>query len=163
MSDLEIALKYSEKLRSEIERNLIIRKKQVLFLPVIVSYIVVIVAMFMLLKLNIIIGVSYAIIYGSIGGLLSAIFQNNKLEIDYCVSDKLLYFESFKLVLLSNTMAVIGYIVIKSEFLLGSNFNIQGGYYLRFLVYIICGYSPTFIPNMLKNFELDNSNTEERK
>lgn len=161
--DMDTALKYSEKLRSEIQRNLVIRKKKVLFLPVILAYLVLIISMFTLLKLNINIDFNYAIIYGSIGGLLSAIHQNNKLEIDYYVQDKLLYFEAFKSVILSNIMAIIGYIIIKSGVILGSNFNTEGSDYLRFLVYIICGYSQTFIPNMLKSFELSNSNIKETK
>lgn len=132
-----------------------IRKKQVLFLPVIVGYILIATVMcIMLLKWNIIFPISYPIICGSIGGALSIIFQNNKLEIDYCVADNLLYFESFKLIMLPNLMSVIGYMAIESEFIMGNIVNVQKGEYLRLLIYVICGYSQTFIPNILKNFEL---------
>ena len=117
--------------------------------------------MYLLYKNNRFIGISHVIIYGSVGGLLAIIFQNNKFEIDYYVADKLLYFESFKLILLSNIMSIIGYIVIKSGVVLGSISNSQGGEYLKFLVYVLCGYSQTFISNILKNFELQNANKGE--
>jgi hypothetical protein len=157
-SDVSLAKEYANDLKREIEHNLMIRKKQVLFIPIVVGFILSISISYILERNNIIGEVSYPIIYGSIGGLLSVIFQNNKLDIDYCVMDRLLYFESFKLVLLSNIMAIVGSLAVKSEAILGSINNISNGVYIKFLIYVICGYSQTFIPNILKNFEVTNIN-----
>ncbi|MGV1061963.1 hypothetical protein ACQR2W_00055 [Clostridium perfringens] len=156
LSDEELAKKYAYELKNDIERNLIIRKKQVLFLPVIIAQIIIIIISIVLYKINFFKEINLPIIFGSVGGILSIIFYNNKLEIDYYVADKLLYFEAFKLVILPNIMSIIGCLAIKSEFILGNKFNSQDNQYLSFLIYIICGYSQTFIPNILKNFEIQN-------
>lgn len=160
MSDINQSIKYANELKSEIERNLLIRKKQVLFLPVIIGYLIIIGAMIILNECNIIFAYNMPIIYGSLGGILSVIYQNNKFKIDYYVSDKLLYFESFKLILLSNVMSIIGYIAINSKILMGNILQGNDAQYLTFLIYILCGYSQTFIPNILNSFELKSTNKQ---
>jgi len=160
--DISLAKQYSDDLKKEVERNLVIRKKQMLFIPVVFGYILIILITYILRKYNNIGEVCYPIIYGSIGGLLSVIFQNNKLDIDYYVMNKLLYFESFKLIILSNIMAIIGNLAIRSEFILGNISSMDKGIYIKFLIYVICGYSQTFIPNILKNFELSSINKDNK-
>lgn len=154
VNNVDLAKEYSDDLKREVERNLIIRKKQVLFIPIVVGFIILILMGYILQKNSIIGEVGYPIIYGSLGGLLSVIFQNNKLDIDYYVRDKLLYFESFKLVLLSDAMAIIGSLAMKSEIVLSNTGHSENSIYIKFLLYVICGYSQTFIPNILRNFEL---------
>lgn len=155
LDEITIATQYANNLKQEIERNLIVRKKRTLLLPIIVGFIICIVLGYILKEQAIMTG--YPIIYGSMGGLLSSIFQNNKLNIDYYVKNDLLYFEAAKIVLLSNVMAVIGSLAVKSGIILGIIDNIKNGFYITLLVYVICGYSQTFIPNILKNFESNNS------
>lgn len=157
ISDVDLAKEYSIDLKREVERNLIIRKKQTLFFPIVVGFILLVLMGYILQKYSIIGEVGYPIIYGSLGGLLSVIFQNNKLDIDYNVRDRLLYFEAFKLVLLSNIMAIVGSLAIRSEIILGNIDYLESGVYIKFLLYVICGYSQTFIPNILRNFELTNT------
>ncbi|EPY2277977.1 hypothetical protein ACXAT3_002729 [Clostridium sporogenes] len=163
LSDISLAKQYADDLKQEIENNLTIRKKQILFIPVVGGFILLILIGYVSQKNNIIGEVGYPIIYGSIGGLLSVIFQNNKLDIDYYVIDRLLYFEAFKLVLLSNIMAIVGSLAIKSEVILANINNVGNGVYIEFLIYVLCGYSQTFIPNILKNFELTNVNNDDSK
>lgn len=156
LSDERLALEYSEDLRKDIERNLIIRKKQVLFIPVMTAQFISLIILLVLIHYNFYKEVSCIMLFGNIGGALSTIFYNNKLEIDYYVEDKLLYFEAFKLIILPNILALIGFLAIKSGFILGEKFNNPNNQYFSFLVYIVCGYSQTFIPNMLNNFKVNN-------
>lgn len=161
-SDPTKAFQYAENLRRNIERNLIIRKKKILYKPVLIAHLIKSIILYLLYKYcgsEIIL----AIAFGGIGGILSTIYQNNKYNIDYKVDDKLLNFESFKLVILSDVMAIVGYVIIKSGILLNTVVNGEQGGYIKELIYILCGYSQTFIPNILKNFELRNSSGEERK
>ena len=150
----KLAKDYAHNLKEIVEKNLLIKRKRDLFQPVIIGFICIIMASICFVKTWL--GEFYhPIIFGSIGGIVSVIIQNNKLNIDYQVDKKLLKFEAFKLVLLSITMAIIGSIAIRSKFILG---NIQGkdGEYFMFLIYVLCGYSQTFIPNILKNLEARN-------
>ncbi len=160
LSDVDLAKAYAKELKNEIERNLIIRKKQVLFFPVIIVNLIIILFSYILYKNNIIIEIAFPIMFGEIGGILSIILKNIKIEIDYNVSDSLLYFESFKLILLSNIVSIVGYLTVKSEVLLYNMINEQNGEYLKYLIYILCGYSQTFIPNILKNLEIKNNSDE---
>lgn len=153
LENVELAKEYGTSLKNKIEKNLVIRKKQELYLPTIVALIIIVILVYILYRNNLIGDIVYPLIYGSIGGLLSMIIQNR--DIDYKVEDKFLYFEGFKLILLCNIMAIVGYIAIESKIILG-NIDLNSSKYLYYLIYIICGYSQTFIPNMLKNFEIEN-------
>ena len=90
-------------------------------------------------------------IYGSIGGILSLIINQNNLNINYNVNRKSIYVESIKMVIATILMALIGYIAIKSELVLG-NIDFSKNKYVLYFILIICGYSQTFIPNILNNF-----------
>lgn len=153
IENTEMAKKYGENLKNEIEKNLIRRKQKELYLPSIVALIAMTSIIYVLKKNSLIGEVGYALIYGSIGGIMSMLVQNR--EIDYKVEKKILQFEGFKLVLLCNIMAIVGYIVIKSKVVLG-NIDLDTNQYLQYIIYFICGYSQTFIPNILKNFEMEN-------
>ncbi len=154
IENIEMAKAYGENLKSEIEKNLIIRKKKELYLPSIIILIIIVILIYILNRNNLIGEIGHPLIYGSIGGILSMIIQNR--DIDYKVDKELLYFEGFKLILLCNIMAIVGYISIKSKVILG-NIDLGNNQYLQYIVYFICGYSQTFIPNVLKNFEVENS------
>lgn len=153
IENTEMAKKYGENLKNEIEKNLIRRKQKELYLPSIVALIVMTTIIYVLKKNSLIGEAGDALIYGSIGGIMSMLVQNR--EIDYKVEKKILQFEGFKLVLLCNIMAIVGYIVIKSKVVLG-NIDLDTNRYLQYIIYFICGYSQTFIPNILKNFEMEN-------
>jgi hypothetical protein len=149
----EMAKNYGKNLKNEIEKNLIRRKQKELYLPSIVALIAMTTIIYILKKNNFIGEIGYALIYGSIGGILSMLIQNR--EIDYKAEKKILQFEGFKLVLLCNIMPIVGYIVIKSRVILG-NIDLDTNQYLQYIIYFICGYSQTFIPNILKSFEIEN-------
>lgn len=140
------AIEYANNLKEIIETNLLMNKRKDLFKPTIVSFLIVVIICIVFIKNTI----GDILIYGSIGGILSIIIQNNKFNIDFKVDKKLLKFEAFKLVLLSNIMSLIGGLAIESQFIF-SNFSQNQSF--KYLVYILCGYSQTFIPNILKNFE----------
>lgn len=147
------AEKYASNLKNIIENNLIIQRKYDLFFPTILGFIIIIttaVLLTVLVRIDMVRQILSPIIYGSIGGILSVIIQNNKFNIEYKVSKKILKFEAFKLILLSNIMALIGQVVLNSD-LIFSNLGQKENFQL--LIYILCGYSQTFIPNILKNFE----------
>lgn len=143
----EEAIIYANNLKEIIETNLIINRKKDLFQPTIIGFVIIV--LFCMIFINNNIGEIF--IYGSIGGILSVIIQNNKFNIDYKVDKKVLKFEAFKLVLLSNIMSLIGNLAIESQFIFSNFYQNQS---FKYLVYILCGYSQTFIPNILKNFEL---------
>lgn len=150
-----VAKKYGEELKKEIEKNLMIRKKQELFMPVAIGLVTLILAFAVFVDLDVMNNISYSVIYGSLGGLLSVIIKNNSINIDYNVKKELLKFESFKLIILPSIMAIIGGIAIKSRFIFGDLYLKDE---LIYLIYVICGYSQTFIPNILKNFESNINN-----
>mgnify|MGYP001008356479 CR=1 FL=1 len=143
----EEAIVYANNLKEIIETNLLMNRKKDLFQPTIIGFVIIVVVCMKFINNNI----GEIFIYGSIGGILSVIIQNNKFNIDYKVDKKLLKFEALKLVLLSNIMSLIGNLAIESQFIFSNFYQTQS---FKYLVYILCGYSQTFIPNILKNFEL---------
>ncbi|MDU4604533.1 MAG: hypothetical protein E6Y31_09810 [Clostridium perfringens] len=145
-------VEYAQSLKQMIERNLLIQRKKDLFQPAIIGFLIIMIITSIPFFNHYISDFYFPIFYGSIGGILSIIIQNNKFNIDYQVDEKLLKFESAKLILVSNIMAIIGLLVIKSEIVL-SNITKDSSPYFIYLIYVLCGYSQTFIPNLLKNFE----------
>lgn len=143
----EEAIVYANNLKEIIETNLLMNRKKDLFQPTIIGFVIIVVVCMKFINNNI----GEIFIYGSIGGILSVIIQNNKFNIDYKVDKKVLKFEALKLVLLSNIMSLIGNLAIESQFIFSNFYQTQS---FKYLVYILCGYSQTFIPNILKNFEL---------
>lgn len=152
----EVAEEYANSLKSIIEKNLIIQRKKDLFQPSIIIFLCIIVIASIHEVKSILSDIYNPVVFGSIGGILSIIVQNNKLNIDYKVDRELLRFESFKLVLIPIVMSIIGDIAIKSKFILGNIEQYNSDYFI-FLIYVICGYSQTFIPNILKNLEFNSS------
>ena len=159
----EFAEEYANNLKRIIEKNLIIQRKNDLFIPSIKMFLLIIGISAILIGIlsafkvsNILSDMCYAILFGSIGGVLSIIVQNNKFNIDFKIDKDLLKFESFKLVLISISMSIVGNIAIKSKFILGNIEQYNSSYFI-FLIYIICGYSQTFIPNILKSIEFNSS------
>ncbi|HHD2591880.1 TPA: hypothetical protein ACOTFJ_000901 [Clostridium perfringens] len=152
----KLAIEYAEGLKNLIEQNLIIQRKEDLFKPSIFGFLFILAITSIPFSKNYIGDFYHPIFYGSIGGLLSIIIQNNKFDIDYKVDKKLLKFESLKLILVSNIMAIVGFIAINSGIIL-SNLNTSNSQYFLYLIYILCGYSQTFIPSLLKNFEINNN------
>lgn len=152
----EVAEEYANSLKSIIEKNLIIQRKKDLFQPSIIIFLCIIVIASISEVKNVLCDIYNPIVFGSIGGILSIVVQNNKLNIDYKVNKELLRFESFKLVLIPIIMAIVGKIAIQSKFILGNIEQYNSDYFI-FLIYIICGYSQTFIPNILKNLEFNSS------
>lgn len=145
------AKEYSDNLKKIIEKNLIIHRKRDLYRPAILGFCAIIIIFSIVSSLSLANALPEPLIYGSVGGILSAIIQNNKFDIDYKVDKGLLKFEAFKLVILSNVMAVIGGLAIDSKIVFA---NLSGGDAFIKLVYVLCGYSQTYIPNLLKNFEI---------
>lgn len=155
----DVAIEYAKNIKAIIERNLILQRKKQLFLPCIIGFAcIIIISSIDILKSILNYYYYYPIVFGSIGGMLSVITQNNKLNIDYKIDKNLLGFESVKLILISIITSIIGCVAIKSKFILG---NLQGynSEYFIFLMYIVCGYSQTFIPNLLKNIETSSGNS----
>lgn len=135
---IDNAEKYASNLKNIIENNLIIQRKYDLFFPTILGFIIIIttaVLLTVLVRIDMVRQILSPIIYGSIGGILSVIIQNNKFNIEYKVSKKILKFEAFKLILLSNIMALIGQVVLNSD-LIFSNLGQKENFQL--LIYIYC-------------------------
>ena len=129
---IDNAEKYASNLKNIIENNLIIQRKYDLFFPTILGFIIIIttaVLLTVLVRIDMVRQILSPIIYGSIGGILSVIIQNNKFNI------KILKFEAFKLILLSNIMALIGQVVLNSD-LIFSNLGQKENFQL--LIYIYC-------------------------
>lgn len=156
----DVAIEYAKNIKRIIERNLILQRKKQLFLPCIIGFACIIIISSIDILSSLLSDYYYPIVFGSIGGMLSVITQNNKLNIDYKIDKNLLGFESTKLILISIITSIIGCVAIKSKFILG---NLQGYNldYFIFLMYIACGYSQTFIPNLLKNIETSSLKSEE--
>lgn len=152
LNDLDQAERYAKDLEADIKKNLILEKKCALYLPVIILYLLII---FVIAKCQIFINYKSPLIFGSIGGILSAIYQNSTVDLDYVVENKILYFEAIKLVLLSNLTAIIGMIALNCGLLLSGFIANSEGTSIEPLVYTVCGYSQTFIVNLLQNFEAD--------
>lgn len=155
----ERAKEYADNLKEIIEKNLIIHRKMDLYAPTILGFIIIILVFSVADSLSLSYSLKAPLIYGSIGGILSVIVQNNKFNIDYKVDKKLLKFEAIKLVILSNIMAIIGSLAIESRTIFA---NMSGGDTFMKLVYVLCGYSQTFIPNVLKNFEIKSEENDKK-
>lgn len=149
----EVAKEYASNIKKIIEKNLLIQRKKQLFLPCIIAFTFIIIFSNIDIIRVVLSDYYFPIVFGSIGGMLSVINQNGKLDIDYKIDINLLTFESTKIVLISIITAIIGSIAIKSNLILGNLYEYSTNYF-EFLIYILCGYSPTFIPNLLKNIEV---------
>lgn len=145
------AKEYANNLKEIIEKNLIIHRKKDLYGPTILGFCIIIVSFSIVDLLYPAYTLKSPLIYGSLGGILSVIVQNNKVDIDYKVDKSLLKFEAIKLVILSNVMAIIGGLAIESKVIF-SNLSANDAFIK--LAYVLCGYSQTYIPNLLKNFEI---------
>lgn len=145
-SNIDEAEKFYSKLLSIIENNLIIYKKIEFIIPSLILTLVCILITNKLLHLNLL--YQDAFIYGPLGGILSVIIDQNSLNIDYKVERYILWIESVKRIVISIIVSIIGIISIKSKFIF-SNINFNENIYMEYLVLILCGYSQTFIPNLL--------------
>ncbi|CUN90979.1 Uncharacterised protein [Turicibacter sanguinis] len=143
---------FGNKLLIAIENNIVIYKKIEFIIPS------VILTLISVIGANICGISSYtyvsAFIYGPIGGLLAIIIKQQELDIDYKVQRYVLIIESLKKVIISIIVAIIGIISIKSQFIFYS-FNFEENIYMEYLVLILCGYSQTFIPNLLNKLGSD--------
>lgn len=149
------AEEYATSLKEIIEKNLLIRRKLQFVRPCVIGFGLIIISIVALIDRGYNLYALKPMLYGSLGGVVAVIINNNQFNIDYSVKTEYIKFESFKLIILSNIMAIIGRIAIDSKFIL-SSLDIASNEYMMFLVYIICGFSQTFVPSILKNFEKDN-------
>ena len=147
----EEAIKKGEKLKNIIEYNLYLYKKIEFIIPCIISSIILII---IALLFNIW-EYSDVLIYSTIGGLLSIIYNQKDIEIDYKVDSRILIIEGVKLIILSVLMGLIGYISIKSQLIFGE-IDFNRNKYRMYLVLILCGYSQSFIPNFLNSLNISN-------
>lgn len=146
------AEEYATNLKGIIEKNLIIRRKIQFVCPCIIGFGLIIISIMILIGSGYNMYVLKPMLYGSLGGIVAVIININQFNIDYSVKTEYVAFEAFKLIILSNIMAIIGRIAIDSKFIL-STLDIGSNEYMMFLIYIICGFSQTFVPSILKNFE----------
>lgn len=141
------AIEYAMKLKKTMERHILLQRKIEYVVPAGVSFIGIMILAyleFVLWQRDIF----YILIFSSLGGLISLIIQQNKIEIEYNVQTYMIVVESIKRVVLTLSMGTVGYIGIKSEILF-ANLDIMQNKYVLFLIIIACAYSSTFIPNML--------------
>ena len=105
----DLAKEYAINLKEIIDKNLLIKRKLEFIKPCLEGF-GSIIAIIMILKS--IIGCNLYImepmIYGSLGGILAVIINNKQFNIDYSVRTEYIKFEAIKLIILSNTMSVIG-------------------------------------------------------
>lgn len=151
---------FGNKLLHTIENNIVLYKKIQFIIPS------VILTLLSVISSNIVsfIGVNEygiskftyisAFIYGPIGGLLAIIINQKELDIDYKVDLYVLVIESFKKFIISVIVSIIGIIAIKSKIIF-SSFEFENNIYMEYLFLILCGYSQTFIPNLLDKISSD--------
>lgn len=149
-SDIQGADQFGKQLLKLIENNIIVYKKIEFIIP---SLILVLLS---ILVANNYSNIEYknAFIYGPLGGLLAIIINQQNLNIDFKVDRYILIIESLKRIIISIIVSIIGIIAIKSQFLF-SSINFSENIYMEYLVLILCGYSQTFIPNLLDKLSTD--------
>ncbi|MDB8804418.1 hypothetical protein [Romboutsia sp. 1001216sp1] len=148
--EIEDAEILAEDLKKNIEGNIIIQRKIDFIAPAILILLLVV---WVSNNTKYILNSEYypCFIYGPIGGILSLIINQNNLEINYNVNKVSIYIESIKMVISTLLMSLIGFIAIKSGLVLG-NIDFSTNSYVLYFIIIICGYSQTFVPNILNNF-----------
>lgn len=137
-------------LKNSIEGNIIIQRKIQFIVPAIIMLCIVIC---LAITNNYFINSEYYLcfIYGPIGGILSLIINQKNLDINYNVECISIYIESIKMAISTILMTLIGFIAIKSELVL-ANIDFSNNNYVLYFILIICGYSQTFVPNLLNSF-----------
>ena len=70
--------------------------------------------------------------------------------------------ESLKRVVTTMVMGTIGYIAIKANIIF-AEMKLSENKYIVFLIIVVCGYSSTFIPNLLDSMEKVKNNIGENK
>lgn len=154
----DIAIQYAHKLKEIIEKNLLICRKVQFMAPALLGFGIVVLITY-LISFHYELYIVEPIIYGSLGGGIAVIINNKKFDVDYNVQSKYIYFEVIKLIVLSNTMAIVGKIAINAGVIL-SNIGLEENEYLLYLVFVLCGFSQTFVPSILNQFESDSTHSD---
>lgn len=149
---IEQAEHFGKMLLSDIENVIITVKKIIFIIPSIICMLVAIISGNIANSYGLV--YADAFIYGPIGGILSIIINQKDIKIDYKVETYILVIESIKMIFISALVAIIGIIAIKSKFLF-ANIDFTNNVYMTYLILIICGYSQSFIPNLLNKLTKD--------
>jgi len=155
------AIEYAKSLKNIMEKNLLLKRKIQYTLPATVTYILLILISYFLfnyLKKD----VYTIILFSCIGGVLSLLLKQKDYEIDYKVDEYIIIIESLKRVLLTLIMGIIGYMAIKSKIVF-ADIKVFDNKYIVFLMLSVCGYSATFIPNILDSMVKIKYNLDEMK
>lgn len=156
----ESANEYAEKLKKIMERNLELRRAIEYTIPATIFFLIMILVSYLGLMFNSK-DIYYVFIFSSLGGILSLLYQQKKFEIDYKVYSYIIIIESIKRVIMTLCLGSIGYIALKSNVVF-ANFDIESNRYLLFLLITICGYSTSFIPNILDKIIKSNDENEKQ-
>lgn len=149
----EEAIKYTEKLKEIMERNLELKRAIEYTVPATILFLLIIFFSYFKNK-NFSINIYNVCILSSLGGILSLLLQPKKFHIDYKVETYIIVIESIKRVIITLVMGIIGYIAVKANIIF-SNLEIYKNKYILYLIIIFSSYSSTFIPNMLDNMSND--------
>ena len=154
-SDIESADTFGKNLLKTLEEQIVTYKKIEFIIPCTICAILSIICAIIIKR---IIESDYinAFLYGPIGGILSIIINQSDIDINYKVENYILVIESIKKIAVSIIVSIIGVIIVKSGFVF-ANIDFNSNEYMMYLILIICGYSQSFIPNLLNkltnNFE----------
>lgn len=150
------AIEYTNKLKEIMERNLeLVRAIQYTIPATIIFLLIIAFSWWKLRQYNMDMYIIF--IFSSLGGILSLLVKQKKFNIDYKVQAEIIIIESIKRVIITIVMGTIGYIALRADIVF-SDFKIYENKYVFYLIIVICGYSTTFIPNLL-----DNMTKEEEK
>ncbi len=152
------AKEYAQKLKKIMERNLELKRAIEYTVPATIIFLVTILLSYVMFIRDSK-DIYYVFIFSSLGGILSLLYQQKKLEIDYKVYLSIIIIESIKRVIMTLCLGSIGYIAIKSKVIF-ANFDMESNRYLLFLFITICGYSTSFIPNILDKIVTNNKEKE---
>lgn len=141
------AKEYAEKLKGIMERNLELKRMIQYTVPATLIFLSIIILSYLLLSIKVK-DIYYVCIFSCLGGILSLIYQQKKMNIDYKVDLYIIIIESLKRVILTLVLGCVAYVCLKSNIIF-ANFNINSNKYFMFLILTICGYSTSFIPNIL--------------
>lgn len=90
--------------------------------------------------------------FGSYGGFMSIMNKMNKLNFKGEDDNRLLFYMAFSRALLSMLSAIIVYILLRSNLILGV-LEIESNVYIFYIFSIMAGFSESFVPDLLTNIQ----------
>lgn len=156
--DENLAVKNAMNLKITTEQNLKLKKRLFYVITAACLFLILIIASAFLL--NVFKDVCYVIIYNSLGGILAVFYKQNSLDIDYSIANYIIVLEGIRRVIMTIVAGIIGFIIIKSNIILPNFDNVADKYTLD-LIMVICGYSISFIPNILDRIIQGGTNHKE--